>query len=493
MPSFLAGRSGIVVLVLFVLFALGSQILFLPYIELAHGLGYDGIWYHPPALNFLGKVDNYHLFRILPSKIAYLIRELLDLDNQIGTTVRIFQVENLVFVGLTIWVLFKISAIKSYSGFQRMLFFIFCLFNFSVFKEFAFNPVMTDAMGFFLSTLIYWLHLKKSMLWLILALLASLFCMPIIPVFYLLWFLLESLENKTTEPIELPVFERYFPLIPIGVGLAFAGVSSIIVLYFKRVSVYTFPDEINLFLFPATLICNFVALWAIISRFKSFFLQGFFIALRPFQVLKNKWFLILLGFLIFQNRAAHFNNHFMIGYSGLFVGYPIILNLKPLIGIVDNLNFYGPVLFLFLISFFHHPSGEKRPMKQDFLFLIFFLIILKPEARHSLFLIPLISATLLESNPIHIITGRFTGIVAVLAIIYSKFWYPTHWAHFPPPHLLFSTETNQKIYQEFPVQHYFMFQGPMMAHGPYFAFLAINLAVGYFLWNEFFRVRAIPD
>ena len=493
MPSILAGRSGIIILVLFVLVALGGQILFLPYIELAHGLGYDGSWYHQPSLTLFGKVDNYHLFRIFPSKIAFFIRDLLGLDEKIGTTVRIFQVENLVFVGLTIWLLFKISAFKSYTGLKQMLFFIFCLFNFSVFKEFAFNPVMTDAMGFFLSTLIYWLHLKKSTFWLILALLAAMFCMPIIPVFYLLWFLLESLEETTIEQTELPVFQRYFPLIPVGVGLAFVGISAIIVFYFKRISVYTFPDEINLFLFPFTLLCNFLALWGIISRFKGFFLKGFFVAVKPFQVLKNKWFLILLAFLIFQNRAAHINNHFMIGYSGLFVGYPIILNLKPLIGIVDNLNFYGPVMFLFLISFFRQPSGSRKPMQQDFLFLIFFLIILKPEARHSLFLIPLLSATLLDSLPVHLINIRFTGLVAVLAMLFSRFWYPTHWAHFPPPHLLFSPETDQKIYQEFPVQHYFMFQGPMMAHGPYFVFLAINLLVGYLLWKEFSRVRTISD
>ena len=138
MPSILAGRSGIIILVLFVLVALGGQILFLPYIELAHGLGYDGSWYHQPSLTLFGKVDNYHLFRIFPSKIAFFIRDLLGLDEKIGTTVRIFQVENLVFVGLTIWLLFKISAFKSYTGLKQMLFFIFCLFNFSVFKEFAF-------------------------------------------------------------------------------------------------------------------------------------------------------------------------------------------------------------------------------------------------------------------------------------------------------------------------------------------------------------------
>ena len=40
---------------------------------------------------------------------------------------------------------------------------------------------------------------------------------------------------------------------------------------------------------------------------------------------------------------------------------------------------------------------------------------------------------------------------------------------------LWKNKTNQKIYQEFPVQHYFMFQGLMMAHWPYFLFLLLNL------------------
>jgi hypothetical protein len=484
MPSFLSGRYGVIFLVLFVCLVLGGQMLFVPYIELAHGLGYDGCWYHQPSLSFLGKVDNYHLFRILPSKLGFLLRYTLGLDEKIDTTVRIFQFLNLLFVILTIGLLNKISSIKGYTPLKKFLFFLLCLFNFSVLKEFSFNPVMTDAMGFFLSTLILWLSLKKHTYWLILALVAALFCLPIIPVFYLIWFLLQSFDSEKIEETKLIIFEKFFRFIPMVIGFSFVLISSIIVLYFKRTSVYTFPDEINLVLFPISLLCNFWAFWFVTSRLKLFFFKGLSLIFKPFKILTNPWFVLLATLLLFQNFASNLNNKFMIGISGIFVAYPINLNLKPFIGIVDNLSFYGPVVFLFLILFIRQSSLKNPPLHQGFLYLIFFLVILKPEARHSLFLIPLISLTVLDSIPSHLITVRFAGITAIIAAIFSKFWYPTHWAHFPPPHLLFSSETNQKIYQEFPVQHYFMFQGLMMAHWPYFLFLLLNLVTGYFFWLE---------
>lgn len=49
------------------------QIIFLPHINLAEGLGYDGVWYNNPANEFIPRTDNYHIFRIFPATCVFLI------------------------------------------------------------------------------------------------------------------------------------------------------------------------------------------------------------------------------------------------------------------------------------------------------------------------------------------------------------------------------------------------------------------------------------
>jgi hypothetical protein len=191
----------------------------------------------------------------------------------------------------------------------------------------------------------------------------------------------------------------------------------------------------------------------------------------------------LISAFFFQFVLGRVNNNQVIGYSAISVGYPIYINLKPLIGIVDNLSYYGPVLFVFLFLFFKNGNFENWGFKGYFLFFFLFLLIIKPEARHTLFLIPLLSITILDFIDDKILNFRFILFVSAAGLFFSKFWYPVHWADFPPTHLLFSPSTEQAIYQQFPVQHYFMFIGPMMGHAEYFVFLALELIFGFFFYK----------
>ena len=368
------------------------------------------------------------------------------------------------------------------------LFLVFVFLNFNVGKELAFNPVMTDNATLFLSLGIVFFHGSRRFVWLGIFLLMSMFTMPIVALFYPIYFLLGELKPNINTRAAL-IIDRYFKIVPVAVSACFIAISAAIVYYLKRTTVYTFPDEINVAFFPLVLAVNTVFIYVFVLRFKPFFLQLFFCLQSVKSWISNRWTWAIVAVFVLQFLVAKINNYHLLGYSGLLVGYPIILNLKPLIGLVDNLNFYGPVVFLFLIYFFRSGSRLEIPVQEWFLLFLFFIIIIKPEARHTLFLIPPIALFLLRFLSGYILSRRFVGSVLACGFLFAKTWYPAHWAIFPPAHLLFTPQTDPAIFQQFPIQHYFMHQGPMISWPAYGALILIEAVCFWWLLYEFRQLK----
>jgi len=477
-------------LIAFILLVVLLNLAYLPPVSLAEGLGYDGIWYHSPSVNLFRKIDNYHLFRVFPSALVFGLRRAFSFDDSIQTTVFLFRWLNFGFLIGTLIFFKLLSARLKLSGPVSILLLVFIFYNFNVFKELAFNPVMTDNCTLFLSIGILYFYLGKQFIPLFGFLLVSIFTMPIVALFYPIFFLLNEMDdsNKQDEATS-KLIESYFWIIPISVAIGFAAASSVIVYYFNRITVYTFPDQIDFRFFPFILLINAAFIFYFILKFKPFFIQLFF-KVRNIRIwIFSKWTMTIIGFFVFQFIVSKINNNHLLGYSGLLVGYPIILNLKPLIGLVDNLNFFGPVIFIFLIYFFWNREKMEIRLADWFLMFFFFLIIIKPEARHTLFLLPLVSVLLCRFLNGFQISNRFLFVVVLVGMFFSKFWYPTHLALFPPAHIIFSKVTDPEIFQQFPIQHYFMFQGPMMSTTSYLIILLVEVFFLRFLFKEFNRLK----
>ena len=478
------------ILIAFILLVVLISLAYLPPISLAEGLGYDGVWYHSPAVNLFSKIDNYHLFRIFPSALVFCLRKAFGFDNSIQSTVFLFRWLNFGFLIGTL-VFFKLIVAKlKFTGPISILLLVFIFFNFNVCKEIVFNPVMTDNCTFFLSIGILYFYLGGHFIPLFCFLIVSIFTMPIVALFYPTFFLFYEMDSSDKQKIGwIKAIENFFWIFPLFLAIGFMVISSVIVYYFKRITVYTFPAEIDLRFFPFILVINAAFIFYFILKFKLFFVQLLFKIQNIRSWIYSKWIISIVGLFIFQFIVSKINNYHLLGYSGLLVGYPIILNLKPLIGLIDNLNFYGPVIFVFLIYFFFQLSSMEIRISDWFLMFFFFLIIIKPEARHTLFLLPLMSVFLCRFLSGFQISTRFLIVVLAIGAIFSKFWYPTHWAIFPPAYLIFSDATDPKIFQQFPIQHYFMFQGPMMSTISYLIILCLELLCFWFIFKEFNKLK----
>lgn len=458
------------------------QIIFLPYTQLGAGLGYDGVWYFKPSVNLFSKIDNYHLFRIFPSALVFFARKALNLNDSIETTVRLFQWLNFALLLGSIWFFIKIRRLLQFNQAQSLVFFVFVFLNFTFLKESVYNPIMTESTSIFISLGIIYFYYNKQNGLLALFLFLALFTLPIISLFFFLYRILEKAPDQVENHEVKQIFDRFYFLVPLLVSLLFGSISAAIVYYLGYTTIYTFPDAIHVPSFPLVILINATFIYLMIKRLRTFF-ERLFLQIRHIKVfLFQKWTLYFLLFFVVQSVVGRINDYHLLGYGSLMVGYPIYINLKPLIGLVDNLSFYGPVIFVFLIYFFKTKNLDFK-LSDWFLQFIVLFIIIKPEARATLFLLPFIAIFLIQEIDFSNWSTRHLVFLSILGLFFSKCWFPVHWAQFPAGHLLFSPETDQTIYQQFPAQFYFLFQGIMVSYSNYFITLGLEILAGIIIFK----------
>jgi hypothetical protein len=454
------------------------QLKYFNVIGLAEGLGYDGVWYYRHAVNIFTAVDNYHLFRLMPSAIIYLIGIIFDESNSTNNIVHKFQYFNISCIIISYIITFLIAKKLKLSSLKR--FFLYCLLfnNFHVLKDSIFNPVMTDSFVLFSSLLFLYACISENKIIYVASSTFLLFSFPIGGFLLQISYLIFKNVNTTIEKL----FKlKLLKIITLSSGLLFCALSLIIIYVFKIVSIYTFPDEINYLLAPFSIAISTIALSLIVKH--HIFLLNYLISfLRNFKI-NFLSIVLIIQFLTFI-LAPIINNNPLNGVGSVFTTSPfIIINLKPLIGIFDNILFFGPLWLLFYFLRIRMAKSVTQKPFISFVSFVFFIFSLKPEARHSIFLLPIIGVLIAIFMPITFFKPKKVFLFLFLSLLSSKFWYPCHLAVFPPAYEIFTPKVNPAIFQEFPIQHYFMFQGPMISHQNYFIWLLVMIPLVWYCWK----------
>jgi hypothetical protein len=458
--------------------AIGAlQIFFLPYINLAEGLGYDGVWYYVPANEFLPRTDNYHIFRLLPATLVFFLKKIIFSAHNYHDTVKAFQVFNLICNAASFWLAYRIGRHLNFSGIRMLLLFVFLFFNFHVLKDEIFNPVMTDTTVLFLSLLLLWAYLSRTLGLYLLASLMLLFTFPVGGFILQLVFLTNTAGSISEKRIIPDKWLNYLFLA--GAGL-FLFATSLVVFGFGRTTVLTFPDEINIYLFPFSVSLIAFLIYKILNLHQSLFQHILHVALKP-RMLRSWFLLIFLAELLIYLALPSFNKFPAKGFTGNFTIAPLIyVTFKPFIGIFDNCMFFGPVVMIFLWKLPEFVRKNAGSISALFVSLSFCFFVLKPEARHMIFLLPFLSIAAVKSIPEASCHPKYGFIIALICLLFSKFWYPCHLAEFPPGYEIFTSKVNHAIFQDFPAQHYFMFQGPMISHQNYFIWFLVMIPLAWY-------------
>ena len=155
-------------------------------------------------------------------------------------------------------------------------------------------------------------------------------------------------------------------------------------------------------------------------------------------------------------------------------GAPVTITLKPLIGLVDNIGYLGSVVLFFIVLLPRFTQDKKNNYALLFLTMVVSFFLLKPEARHTNIFLPFMGFMVVAAFPERMLSPKLLGILFFMGIFLSKVWYPVHWAWFPPGYVMFAPGGDMGAsFQQFPAQHYFMFQGPMMSHAMYFLWILV--------------------
>lgn len=456
------------------------QIYQFPPINLIDGTGYDGFWYLKATKEFLpADTDDYHLFRLLPATLVYWGNSLLGIPPSNLASIRGFQHLNLVLILFALCFAELLCRYYRFSTLRRWLFFSLLFVNFHVFKDSWFNSMMTDSMSFCLAMGLVYFTVSDKKWGFILCCLLSYFTIPLMAMFFLGERIIRRIDTEDQSGESVIHLVRWLGNLFI---FGLAALTLFIVFYLGNRTVFVYPDDINVYLLPVSILTLSFSLYYIIWRHRDVF--GLFpIALNRFSRIWGWEAYTMIVLFLIQIVVSSWNGNPPKTFAWYFVlGIPLVLNLKPLIGIFDNLVYLGPVIAFFMVNTI---TGRLRLTRSQ-LFLSFFacLFLIKPEARHTNLFLPFLALLVVAAIPEDRLTVRWVAEVFMVAVLFSKIWYPVHWADFPPGYVIFTKGFDMGYFQTFPAQHYFMFQGPMISHAMY---LVWALPIGGLFFYGWYR------
>ena len=206
------------------------QNIYLPFTNLAEGMGYDGILYYKSANEFWPKTDNYHLFRQLPSTFVYFIKKIIYRPYDYNNTAKSFQVYNLICNGLAVFFTYLICKKLHLGTLKSSLFFGFVFLNFHILKDSVYNPVMTDSSVLLFSICLLYSFLSMNKILYLLFSVCLLFSFPIggflLQIIYFFW-------DKNFKNDELP-YPKKSQILAFFVSICYCLISIFIVPIYEK-------------------------------------------------------------------------------------------------------------------------------------------------------------------------------------------------------------------------------------------------------------------
>lgn len=488
-------------------------------ISIANGLGWDGATTADMLKNFnhylaLGKFDLYNLQHFFPNSILYIVSTLISLPFTDKYILQGTIITNYCVMLLSVITAYSIFFRHQFSIQLRILCFIGMFLNFAHLKFSGYYPLLPDTTAFFLGLLLYWAYSQnKFFLFLLVALVGDF----TFPSFALLGLLLFSFDPKTTPLVKKNKFYySIFCLISLPIlllslryiaqsGLHAQRLPSYLLHFFKQYSHFLTqhlpmlnPKRISGDISLTLTQINFPLAWlSLLSLCVYFFFTQALLwkNMSAFFMLKQLKIYRLLAYTIFIYGTVYFINKAYClhrGYSTLdyLLTITYLSITHPLGFLVMHFVYFGPVAILFILFWKDFIQYIQSSSIGLFLFTSLSLVmIIDSESRHLINIMPVFILTFalaIKNNNavIQKLTPKFLAIWTVLSVLVSCCWFPISL----PEHIPEASGINQHVFQSFPYQSYFMFQGPWVSHQMYYSFLLIFLII-YLVSFIFFKKK----
>lgn len=466
-------------IILFFLLLIAS-IFFAEHIPAGNGLGWDGVLYSNlaqnfPALVFDHKLSDYSMQRILPSGIIYYSAKLVNFQLTEQNIPMAFGIYNAIILGVGVWLWKLIATQQKWSAQVRLISFAGIFLNYSVLKMNSYYPVLTDisALACGISMLYFYLS-KKNYMVLLMGILGAFIFPTLLYVSGLLFILPRTIDSNASANETKSPGNRL---------LSFAGAAFIIILalIFTQTIINKDGYAMGRCLWAPVLgLSSFSLLAYLYLGFHPFFSNYIQLAKKIKLVFHARILVVVIVFAGVKMLLHTLSN----GEPGpltfeLFLQVLMIRALAyPLVFLISHVLYYGPIVCLLFFRWKETVQHFKtNGLGLLSVMLLYFVLSINSESRQIINFIPLGVFAVSEILNKKEISRHFSFIFVLLSLLVSRFWLPLNHSEWP------SLLTNPpQLTLEFPLQWYFMSQGPWMSPIMYLIGSAIVFALFYYIY-----------
>jgi len=449
-------------------------------IPTSDGLGYDGITYAKIALQLPSLIHHLPIYttqRILPSSVIYFFSQLTHSNLTNADMPMVFSIYNTTILLIAVLTWRAIANHFKWSPQVRLISFAGLFLNFAILKMNTYYPILTDTTAFVLGVLMVYFFIANKNHWLLLTSMLGAFTFPTLFYIGLILFIFSGLEKQNLNSYIRPSKgHTFFSL------LHTIAITATAFFFFYTIS-STGEQPLGRIDAMPILTLSLLALFFYVFFSASPLYRCYLTTLSRIRSGMTFRLFPAVFSIIFINSLIHFfstNDPGALTLS-LFSRAVMVQSLAyPFNFLISHVLYYGPIVCL-LVLYWKEAVNWIENQKLGLLFItaLYVTLSIGSESRQFINFLPFVVITTAEVLSKKNISWNFTYTFVLLSLAISRVWLPLNHGAWP------SLDTNSPLITlEFPMQWYFMNQGPWVSHTMYFINLLIVSTLFLFLYKK---------
>jgi hypothetical protein len=438
-----------------------------------NGLGWDGAGYALIAqkLDFMIKNHSLSIYvtqRIFPSFIIFSFSKLFDFSITNQNAPLLFSVLNGTMLIISFYILNALAKKFKWSPQVKIISFAGLFLNFANLKMIFYYPILTDTTAFTLCLgMLYCYFNRKNLALLVLALIGAWTFPTLLYVGMILFlFPIKANEKTNSEITASKNSGQYNPIVGFIFAILLTAACTLVAYN------HPYPNTLgkNDTIFWLSCLCLFAYLFSAFKYYSYSRVKSFLSFIKPARVLLVLCIFIgvrQLILLVSGTEEGALNSLLYFNYiSNGALAYP--LNF-----IISHTLYYGAAVVLFI--YYWKETIEYIYQKGPGLFLVtllYLILSIGSESRQLINFLPFVVVLVAEVLNKKTISWNFVIFFTLLNLAISRFWLPLNHGDWP----ILETSPPQ-LTLEFPLQWYFMNQGPWVSPAMYWITASIAILI----------------
>ncbi|WP_373521493.1 hypothetical protein [Aquiflexum sp.] len=420
----------------------------------------DGLFFREVAVSFLDKIENesynvVQIQRLLPFAMVNMIFSMFGFDHDYDSLMSGMLIFHFLMLIPGIYWYFSLTKKMRLRSSMTFLGFFLLFANFAILKETWYNPFATDFTALILGIgqVNYFVRHERQKLFLV-----SIVGGFVWPTLLLTGLILIFLPSDAMQLHEGPRPKSFFPILASAIFLF------LLILISAFTGRFANGQTWDIILHKLSLLSMVAFVFVFMIKNPIQWKQSWLLfrkKLKSPKVIRLVSILLAFVFIVFLLSGS--NNNF--NTEGLAQAYFGNMLRFPLDFLVGHLMYFGFLIPLSLV-FFPRMLKEMAKLGMGFtvVCLILFVLVLHPESRLLMPLIPFLVFLLLKALRTYRILDKDLYVVGGLNLLLSAFWWPLNVNGMSDALLSIQRE----VIQAFPAQRYWMHFGEMMSFTVYF-------------------------